>query len=177
VRVRLRVRWFFCATACPRRTFAEQVLGATAPHRRATSRWEAVLTAFGGELGGEAGARLAGHIGVAVSGDTLLRLLGRAAPGPEITPTVLGVDDWAWQRGRRYGLVLVVLESRRPVDLLPERTATVLAEWLQAHPGVHVIVRDRSTEYARRRTWCSRGDAGGGPGMFCATCARSPSAS
>ena len=59
-----------------------------------------------------------------------------------------GVDDWAWRRGRRYGTVLVDLERRRVVDLLDDRTAASLADWLTTHPGVTVLTRDRSETYA-----------------------------
>jgi hypothetical protein len=88
---------------------------------------------------------------MAVGGDAVLRMLRR---GPEASPRprVLGVNDWAWRRGRRYGSVLVDLEAGRPVDLLPDCSAASLATWLKEHPGVEVIVRDRSTEYARGAT-------------------------
>ncbi len=152
VQVRLTVRRFRCANpTCARRTFAEQVPGATRPHGQTVRRLDAVLAAFCIALGGEAGARLAGHIGVAVGGDALLRLLRREA-APVRAPRILGVDDWAWRRGERYGSVLVDLEAGQPVDLLPERTSAALEAWLQEHPGVEVVVRDRSTEYARGAT-------------------------
>jgi transposase len=86
---------------------------------------------------------------MAVSPDTLLRWLRHAPPRLADTPRVLGVDDWAFSRGQRYGTLLVDLERHGPVDLLPDRQAETLAAWLKAHPGVQIVTRDRSTEYAR----------------------------
>ena len=149
MRVRLTVRRFCCRTpACDRRTFVEQVQGVTRPHRQAVQRLETLLGAFAAALGGQAGARLAEQAGMPVSGDTLLRLLADEPP-TRPAPRVLGVDDWAWRRGQRFGTILVDLEARRPVDLLPDRTSAGLAHWLREHPGIEVVARDRSMEYAR----------------------------
>jgi transposase len=83
-----------------------------------------------------------------VSPDTLLRLVRKHALAPAATPRVLGVDDWAKRKGKSYGTILVDLERQRVVELLPDRTAESLATWLQAHPGVEVVARDRTTTYA-----------------------------
>jgi transposase len=149
VRVQLRVRKFFCDhPACPRQIFTERLPTVAAPWARRTTRLAQLLLAFGMTLGGEAGARLVARLGLRTSPDTLLRLV-QTAPAPDAsTPQVLGVDEWAWRRGQRYGTILVNLEDHRVLDLLPERSAERVAAWLAPHLTITVVCRDRSALYA-----------------------------
>jgi transposase len=149
VRLQLQVRRFFCDTStCSRTIFAER-LSQAAAHARKTSRLIQALCQIGLALGGQAGSHLAGHLNMSVSGDTLLRLVRRAPSLTLPAVSILGVDDWAWHKGLRYGTILCDLERHHPVDLLPERSAEGLSNWLIAHPGVRVISRDRGGCYAQ----------------------------
>lgn len=150
VRIYLRVRKFRCANReCPRKIFAERLPSIVEPYARKTTRLREILLLVAFALGGEAGARLAERLGMKASPSTLLRRLHSAALPAFEPPEVIGVDDFALLKGRKYGTIVVDFERRRPIELLEGRSAEVLAVWLKKFPRLRIIGRDRSTEYER----------------------------
>jgi transposase len=145
----LQVRRFRCSTAdCPRRVFAERLPTVTVPRVRRTQRLAEAQRTIALSAGGDPGARLSTRLAMPVSGDTLLRLIRAEPVTPVYEARIIGIDDWAWRRGKRYGTIVVDLERNRPIDLLPDRQAGTVTTWLKAHPGVEIVARDRAGAYA-----------------------------
>ena len=54
------------------------------------------------------------------------------------------MDDWSWRRGKRFGSILVNLETHKIVDLLVDGEAESVKQWLQDHHIVTPFVGDKS---------------------------------
>src|SRR5581483_1860853 len=79
---------------------------------------------------------------------TMLRRI-KAVPAPICEGvTRVGIDDFAFRRGLKYGTILVDLETHRVIDLLPDRTTQTATVWFKAHPEIRVVSRDRGADYA-----------------------------
>ncbi|GGR26880.1 ISL3 family transposase [Deinococcus ruber] len=146
---RLVVRRQFCQNAtCSQRIFAERFPLLALPFARTTTRLIDVFRSLAVSAGGRGGARLALCLAMPVDRKKLLRIVRQTPPPAATSVRVLGIDDWAFRKGLTYGTILVDLEAHQIVDLLPDRRAESVAEWLREHPGVQIITRDRASVYA-----------------------------
>lgn len=159
VQLNLTVPRFFCDnTACSHRTFAARFPILLHPYARRTTRLRKQQGRVGFVVSAETGSSLLGILGMLTSPDTLIRLVRQTPDTIRETPRVLGIDDWAKRKGQSYGTILVDLEKHEVVDLLPERSSESVSKWLQEHPGVEIISRDRGAEYIEGAT-AGAGDA------------------
>jgi transposase len=149
VRLNVHVHKFFCRNkACHRRIFTERLPDTAQPWARRTLRLTQSLLAVGVALGGQAGSRLTKRLQRATPPASLLRVVHQAPVPPPPPLRVVGIDEWSWRRGHRYGTIVVNLETHGVVDLLPDRSTDSVAQWLSQHPGITVVSRDRSDLYA-----------------------------
>lgn len=153
--IRLHARRFFCTNGqCKTHIFTERFPEFIVPYGRRTLALHQALHLIGLALGGRAGARLAQGLKMRVARDSILRALRR---WPEEISSykesnglrIVGIDDWAFRKGQRYGTIFCDLERHRVLDLLPDRSAESAAAWFRAHPDIQIISRDRGGIYAQ----------------------------
>lgn len=150
IRLHLTSKRFFCLNRnCPRKIFTQRLPLLAQPYARTTQRLEVIHFLLGWALGGNPAARLAQRLGAATSADTLLRRVKEAFRPDPAPRRIIGVDDWAWCNGQRYGTILVDHESGEVLDLLPDRDSQTLQTWLKNHPEIEIITRDRSGSYTQ----------------------------
>lgn len=151
--LKLIVRRFFCRNAlCARRIFTERLPELVEPWAQMTNRLREALRVLSFATYAEAGSRLAPHLGMKGSPSTLLRCQKATSLVPPEAFTKIGLDDFAFRRGRTYGTLIVNLETHRLIDVLPDRSVATVAAWLTAHPTIDVISRDRASDYATAAT-------------------------
>lgn len=151
VRIALTVRRFRCGNGvCSRVIFAERFGDdIVAAYARRTARLQTIVHHLGLALGGRPGQGLARRLLMPLSKDTLLRTVRARAPEARPASRVIGIEDWAWKRGHRYGSVVCDLERREIVDVLPDREAATVEAWLTDHPEVEIVSRDRGGGYGQ----------------------------
>jgi len=140
-------RYFCQKPSCSHKTFAERIPDTVQFCARRTTSLETALKLIAFDMSAETTSRMCKKLKMQVSPDSMLRLIRKTKLHPEPTVRVLGVDDWAIRKGQSYGTILVDLEKHQTIELLPDRNQTTLSRWLQQHPEIEIISRDRSFEY------------------------------
>jgi transposase len=149
VRLYLPVRRFFCDTPlCRLQTFTERAPTVARPYAHAATCVVQAQYDIGLALGEAAGARQIARPGLLGSCQTVLRRVRAYQPEQGPAPWMIGLDNWAYRTGRRYGTLVVDLARGCPVDLLDDCMVETVATWLRAHPEVTVVTRDCADTYA-----------------------------
>ena len=143
------VRHWYCRNpACSRKIFAESLAPFAGSHQQSSQALQNLQRQLGLIAGGEAGKRAATAEGLRCSADTLLRRVINTPETKQSGAPHVGIDEWAWHRGHRYGTLIVNLDTHRPLVLLPGRDQRTLATWFRKYPEIQIVSRDRSGVYA-----------------------------
>ncbi|MBU9843664.1 ISL3 family transposase [Rahnella ecdela] len=143
------VRHWYCRNpACSRKIFAESLVPFAGSRQQSSEALQNLQHQLGLIAGGEAGKRAATATGIQTSADTLLRRVVQASEPVQAVTQNIGIDEWAWHRGHRYGTLIVNLDTHRPLALLPGREQRSLTAWFRKYPEIQVVSRDRGGIYA-----------------------------
>jgi transposase len=149
VQLFLTLRKFYCRNPlCERKIFTERLPTFVEPWARMTIRSCEQITSIGLATCGKGGTRLAARLGIQTTRQTILRRIMALPDSSAGSLLFLGIDDFSFRRGLRFGTILVNLESRRVVDLLADREADTSAAWMRQHPDLQAVSRDRGGAYA-----------------------------
>jgi transposase len=143
---------YYCKNdECGVKSFAEDYEGFIGKSERMTQRCEDLIKVVAYETNCEGAAVICGKIGIKVSGDTIIRMLKNAAenkPAVKCSETI-GVDDFAYRRGKTYCTIICDGESHEPIEILDGRDGVTLKEWLAENKHIKKITRDRTGAYAK----------------------------
>ena len=150
VRLALTVRKFFCRNdGCQHKIFAERLPTFVEPWAKMTVRLCEEIQAIGLATSGSLGTRLSARLGISTSWMTVLRRIMDLPTSAAGSVVALGVDDFSFRRGRKFGTILVDLDSHAVIDLLAERSSQTAADWMRQHPEIDYVSRDRGKDYTQ----------------------------
>src|SRR3954447_5209540 len=136
----LTVRKFLCRNPdCSRKVFTERLKTLAEPWARMTTRLKEQITSIGLATCGKGGVRLADRLGIETSRNTPLRRMMDVPDDARASVVYLGLDDFSFRRGYRFGTILVDLESHRPIDVLPDRRVETAAAWMRDNPEIQAV--------------------------------------
>ncbi|HKF36895.1 MAG TPA: ISL3 family transposase [Ktedonobacteraceae bacterium] len=150
VQLALTVRKFFCRNAgCQRKIFTERLPTFVEPWAKMTVRLSAEIQAIGLATSGSLGTRLSARLGICTSWMTILRRIMELPTPAAGSVVALGIDDFSFRRGRKFGTILVDLDAHAVIDVLAERSSQTAADWMRQHPEIDYVSRDRGKDYTQ----------------------------
>lgn len=136
---------------CEQKTFVEDFEGFLSKHNRMTMRLEDFIRALALQTSCEGAAMICKHMGIKVSGDSIIRMLRKLIDKnqPKERGEIIGVDDFAYSKGQSYCIIICDGETRSPVAILEGRNGKTLKEWLKKNKHIKFVTRDRASAYAK----------------------------
>jgi transposase len=151
--LKLLVRKWICpGTSCSRHIFAEHFPELVQRYARMTNRLIEALQSVGVITNGADAAQIASSFGVPTTAKTIIRRVLQLPLPSEGSVYKVGIDEWAWKKGHRYGTILVDLEKRRVVQLLADRSVETSKAWLRKHSEIDLVSRDRGKIFRQAAT-------------------------
>ena len=149
VKIILKVRKFRCRNSnCSQIVFSEQHLPLTQKYSRLTGRTFHYLQRLLIEVSSRKGEYISDLFSVKQSSSTCLRIVKSIEMPDYQELTTIGIDDWAYRKGKSYGTIIVNALNHRPVELLKSRDKEEVADWLKEHNSILYVTRDRSSSYS-----------------------------
>jgi transposase len=145
----LHVRKFFCdVQTCAQKIFVERLTPFAQPWARTTQRLYQIVQVLGLATGGRLGLRVMDRLGRQTTHQTILRCIMALLPEPIGKVSQIGIDDFSFRRGRKFGTLVVDLQTHKVLDVLADRSVETSAAWMAAHPELEIVSRDRGGDYA-----------------------------
>jgi len=114
-----------------------------------TSRCREYMLKIATHVSCETAVKILAYQGIRVCGDTLLNMLKAAGQDYKTKAgKAIGVDDWAYRKGEKYGTIICDLETHDVIDVLEGRDGETFEKWLQGNPDIEIVSRDRSSSYS-----------------------------
>jgi transposase len=149
LRLLVQVRKCFCeVSTCARKIFSERLTPFVDAFARVTKRLYQIVQVIGLATGGRLGVRVTDRLGIQTTRHTILRRIMALPTEPVEQVPQIGIDDFSFRRGRKFGTIVVDLQTHKVLDVLPDRTADTSATWMQEHPEIEIVSRDRGGDYA-----------------------------
>ena len=140
LKLRMR-RWRCCNKTCERQTFVERLPEIATPLRAPDAARRRTASSFWPQRWRPTRRTLDGAHWHADERryDLAPSQASSKSAGRRAGVRVVGIDDWAWRKGSTYGTIVVDLERREVIDVLPDRSMAGTANWLKQHPEVEIM--------------------------------------